>query len=162
MPQSRKLYGHTILLLACMLLSLLHSGCKTTSQTGSKVTATAILHGYTPARILSVTKDVFVSHGYKAQPALGMSLTFEKEGGALSFLLYGDWMERVWLRAKVSVSDLGDGNCSLDCNAKYVRGKGDEFMEDEQSPLNGSAFRKMFKEVHDRLAIPDPAYPVNP
>jgi hypothetical protein len=152
-PFDLHLPGCLAVFLCCALLA----GCKTTSSSGSKVTATTIVQGYTPARVLYVTREVFVSHGYKDEPALGMSLTFEKKGNTMDSLLYGNWTEGVWLRARVTIVDLGSGKCAIDCNATYVRDKGAGFMEDEQSRPGSGPYRKILEEVEKRLAVPEPA-----
>jgi hypothetical protein len=133
------------------------AGCKTTSSSGSKVNATVIVEGHTPARVLYVTREVFISHGYTAEPAAGMALTFEKKGNTMDSLLYGNWSEGVWLRARVAVVDLGSGKCAIDCNAAYVRDKDAGFMEDEQSRPGNGPYRKILEEVKARLAFPDPS-----
>jgi hypothetical protein len=144
--------------LAIAFFCLILTGCKTTSSSGSKVTTTVIVEGNTPARVLYVTREVFLEHGYQDIPAVGMSLTFEKKGNTMDGLLYGNWTEGVWLRARVTVVELSAGRCAIDCNASYVRDKDAGFMEDEQTRPGSGPYRKILEEVKKRLAFPDPAY----
>ena len=127
-PRENRLRVRFGLLLACLLPVVLLSACKTTSASGSKVSATTIIQGQSPARILTATKDVFASHGYTVLPATGLSLTFEKKGNAMDSLLYGNWTEGVYLRAKVTVVELNPEKCAIDCVATYVRGHNDGFI----------------------------------
>jgi len=143
------------------IFCLIFTGCKTTSSSGSKVTATVIVEGNTPARVLYVTREVFIEHGYKDMPAVGVALTFEKKGNTMDGLLYGNWTEGVWLRARVTVVELSGGKCAIDCNASYVRDKDAGFMEDEQTRPGSGPYRKILEEVKQRLAFPDPAYSGN-
>lgn len=146
------------LLLSCAFLA----GCKTTSASGAKVTVSTVIQGHSAVRVLATTKDVFVKRGYEVVPAPGMSLTFEKKGSGADRLLYGNWMEAVYLRARVTVVELDGGRCAIDCVASYVRDPNGGMLEEEISRPGEGPYRKMLQEVEKTLAIPDPGYSKTP
>ena len=62
--------------------------------------------------------EVFRQAGYKLLPApenkdRDLSLIFEKPGGAMATVLYGDWdANKVWSRVKVRIARLAEGQAT--------------------------------------------------
>jgi hypothetical protein len=128
------------------------AACKTTSPSGARVTAAVEIQGRSPAEIRLVTLDVFRTNGYSVTLEGAREMVFEKPASTMSALAYGGLDDlKVWMRARVTITDIGSGRHALDCDAKYVRNRGESVFEDEQGGVGQKPFKTMLKDIKGRV-----------
>jgi hypothetical protein len=148
------------LVLAVGLGGLAGAGCSSIGKRALPVLGSVEIRGVPIERVSDVTAEVFHDHGYKVADRGYTTLTFVRDGSAMSNVAYGNWMgSRIRERARVSLIELSGGGYKLECSATLVRNEG-EPVEDEItiSKWHGPKYQKLLREVARRLKAP----PVEP
>src|ERR1041384_6347615 len=117
-------------LFGTLLVSWFLAGCQTPPSGAEGSLAWVEIDGRTGAEIRQATIDVFNESGYRLKTNTILPVTFEKPGGAMNNLAYGDWDSGVTIRVIVHVSVQNNGTHLLHCNVFRVRDAGDRSVED--------------------------------
>ncbi len=144
---------------ACVCVcAWLCGGCHTPKVPGHDSVAVAVVSGPTPLETARAVSEVFQQAGYKPVPTpankdTDLCLIFEKPGGAMATVLYGDWhANKVWLRVKVRVAALGQGQELVTCDVFRVSDHGDATFETEHklSHARKEPYRELLNRVKAR------------
>jgi hypothetical protein len=127
------------------------TGCKSMEKPASAAFASVTIPGHTPEQICGATMLEFEQAGYTAADIKRTEMVFEREGSRWDQVAYGSWMTKnVWVRVRASVVPLGESSCRLQCQAYWVRDKGEPL---EAAPV---AFpnrkSKPYQELLDKVA----------
>ena len=135
-------------------LLLFGTGCKSTSSGSGSGFASVVIQGNTPGQVLQMAEQVFTEHEYVVALEGPNRLRCEKKAGGMSNVAYGNWMadSPLWQRVRVSAIPLSEAVVKLQCQAYYVRGRG-ETVEEELpiSKLRNGPYDKLLKETSRRL-----------
>jgi hypothetical protein len=148
------------LLLAVALAGLASAGCSSVGKPASPVLGHVEIPEVKIEAVRDTTAQVFHDEGFKVLSNGWTTLTFGTEGSAMDDLTYGNWMgKRIRVRAKVTITELSNGGCRLECSASRIRNEG-EPVEDEIKigKMHGHRYQMMLQEVAKRLQAP----PVKP
>jgi hypothetical protein len=117
-----------------------------------------VFSGATPFEAARAVSDVFQEAGYKPL-ALGenkdMRLEFERPGGAMATILYGDFeANKVWSRVKIRISEVEEGKLLVTCNVFRVRDHGGGVFEREEkvSPYKKRPYQELLEQVKARAS----------
>ena len=101
-----------------------------------------------------MAEQTFTENGYLVILESPNRLRCEKKASGISNAAYGNWMKDspLWQRVRVSAVPLSEAVVKLQCQAYYVRGRG-ETVEEELpiSKLRNGPYEKMLKETSRRL-----------
>lgn len=149
-------------LIAASVFGLLGAGCHTTdnpaaAEATASATAAVQIRGNTPGQITQMATEVFQEHGFTRGSKREGALVFEKPGGKMSNLAYGNWMgdTPIWLRVKLSVIPSGEQQYTLQCKAYHVRDKGSATEEELKiGKMGNGPYQKLLDEVASRFKRP--------
>jgi hypothetical protein len=136
------------------LLLLVAAGCRSTPPAHSNAVASIQIHGHDPGHISQMVERVFLDHGYKLAKGGLFNQVFEKSGGTMNNIAYGNWLDEtpVWSRVKISLTPVQDTVYWLDCEPFLVRGLNSSTEEEiKLSKLRARPYRKLLEEVANRL-----------
>ncbi|MGA2864659.1 MAG: hypothetical protein ABSF95_09240 [Verrucomicrobiota bacterium] len=134
----------------------LGGACQSPKAPGHESLAAVLISGQTPLTTARAVSDVFQKAGYTPVPLppnKDTRLVFEKPGGALATVLYGDWeANKVWYRVKVRIDALGADLQLVTCDVFRVLDHGDAHFEQEQkvTPLKKGPYRHLLNQVKAR------------
>ncbi len=136
------------------VLLLFGAGCKSTSDGSNGGFASVVVHGNTPGQVLQMAEQVFAENQYVVALDGPNRLCCEKKASGMSNVAYGNWMagSPLWQRVRVSAIPLSEAVVKLQCQAYYVRGRG-ETVEEELpiSKLRNGPYEKLLQETSRRL-----------
>jgi hypothetical protein len=139
---------------ALMGLLMAGAGCRSTSGGSDAGFASVVIHGNTPGQVLQMAEQVFVENQYVVALEGPNRLCCEKKASGMSNVAYGNWMagSPLWQRVRVAAVPLSEAVVKLQCQAYYVRGRG-ETVEEELpiSKLRNGPYEKLLKETARRL-----------
>lgn len=143
------------LTIACVALG---SGCRSVNKPASASFASVVIAGLSMEQIEETATAVFQADGYAAFRTQGGQMVFEKEGTQKDQIAYAGvvgahYGERVSVRVRTEIVDLGVGTLRLQCRAYIVRNAGQSFSEEEVPLLNMKSrpYQKLLDEVARRL-----------
>jgi hypothetical protein len=129
------------------------TGCQSFSQgPADDSTASIKVFNRTPDQILTVTRRVFLAHGFYETAAAGNQITFERPGTTADKMAYGSYMfdQTVNLRVVVTINPIDNAYTLVGCKAWQVQ-RGAGGVIDETHEVRG--FRKRpYKELMDKIS----------
>ena len=133
---------------ACLFL-VLAAGCRSARSASS-----VQIQGNTPGQISLVAAEVFRENGYKVVQLQPTGLIAEKQGSRMNDIAYGDWLgdSPVWVRVELSIRQISETICGVQCRAYIVRDYGAASEEQlKLSHLQSGPCKKILDEVAARL-----------
>jgi len=130
------------------------AGCKSTNKSPTGGFASVVIRGNTPGQIRNVATEVFKENGFKNTSPRPDEMLFEKEGGKMSNIAYGNWISDtpVWIRVKAAVVSAGELSYRLECRAYVVRDRGGSTEEEiPMGRLKAGHYQKILDEVAKRF-----------
>ncbi|MBC8002717.1 MAG: hypothetical protein H7X97_09025 [Opitutaceae bacterium] len=148
--------SHRVFLIGglALLCATLFSGCRSMTMPASASFASVVIAGHSVQEIEKATVAVFQADGYRASLPGGGVMVFEKEGSRQKELAYSGLSgERVDVRVRAEIEDLGTGSHRLQCQAFIVQDAGDSFFAEENrlSNLRRLPYQKLLDEAAKRL-----------
>jgi hypothetical protein len=141
-----------------VVCACLGGGCQSPKGLGHQSLASVVISGPAPFATARAVSEVFEKAGYAPVPLppnKDMRLVFEKPGGAMATLLYGDWApNKVWYRVKVRIAVLGPDLELVTCDLYRVLDHGDPHLEQEQkvTPFKKGPYRALLSQVKARAS----------
>ena len=153
-------FSHTDLglRLALLCMAFIISGCASSDQSASASFASVVILNRSVDQIQATTMTVFQNAGYHGLKKDDGTLEFEKEASATAQLAYSSFGrsmfdEKVNVRVRTEIADLGAGAHRLQCQAWIVRKDSNPFFEEEQrrSKMYRGQYQKLLEEVAAKL-----------
>lgn len=137
----------------CLGLALaLAAGCRTTSPSGAKVSASVIITNATAADINLAAMDVFAKAGFNPKSATAKTLLLERPGGTMNNILHGAWSSKGTVeRVRLRILDYPPDAHLVECDAVVVEHPDEFVMEDEKHVLGTGEFQKLLEKVKARF-----------
>ena len=138
-------------------LGLGATGCQSSFDKGPAQTAlTSItVNDQTRSQIFTVTRQVFLAHGFTETVKKNDQLTFERPGTTADNLAYGSLLfdQKVNIRAVVTTTSVNPNQTLVGCNAWLCQAGGDAFLNDEHKvgPLRKGPYEELMKEIQMQL-----------
>jgi hypothetical protein len=143
-------------------IGLVMTGCQSFPQgPADDSTASVKVFNRTPDQILSVTRRVFLAHGFYETAAAGNQLTFERAGTTTDKMAYGSYMfdQTVNLRVIVTVKPIDSTYTLVGCKAWQVQSGGGGIIDDthEVRGLRKRPYEDLMDKIKEQLLEPQPS-----
>ncbi len=151
-PRHRVVQALGVALLATLLTAV--SGCKSGPDKGGSGFASVIISGNTPGQVLEAAEQIFIQNGYVARADGPNRVVCEKQGSGWNNVAYGNWIgdTPVWQRVRLTAVALGEAVVRLDCQAYYVRDRGQTTEEELPiSKMRSGPYQKLLKKTARHL-----------
>ncbi len=128
------------------------TGCRTTSPSGAKVSASVIIPHASLTDISVATMDVFAKAGFTAKSATEKTLLLERPGGTWDNILHNDWSTAGTLdRVRIHILDYPPDAHLVECNAVVVSHPNEFVFEEEKQMFRTGEFKKLLNAVKARF-----------
>jgi hypothetical protein len=128
------------------------TGCRTTSPSGAKVSASVIIPHASLTDISVATMDVFAKAGFTAKSATEKTLLLERPGGTWDNILHNDWSTAGTVeRVRIHILDYPPDAHLVECNAVVVSHPNEFVFEEEKQVLGTGEFKKLLHAVKARF-----------
>jgi hypothetical protein len=149
-------------MLALAAISLGVTGCQSFSQgPADDSTASIKVFNRTPDQILTVTRRVFLAHGFYETAATGNQITFERPGTTADKIAYGSYMfdQTVNLRVIVTVKPIDSANTLVSCKAWQIQSGGGGVIDDTHQVLGlrKRPYEDLMDKIKEQLLEPQPS-----
>jgi len=115
--------------------------------------AQVMVTGVSEAQIETKAEDVFLRHGFDFKGAGSGRIEFERAGGTINNLLYGNWQENdVTTKVTVFVIPKGPGTYALRARSVGVRHTFGADSDTEMFDVQGSRYGVILKKIAKELA----------
>jgi len=137
----------------CLGLALaLAAGCRITSPSGAKVSASVIITNTAVADISVAAMDVFAKAGYNPKSATSKTLLLERPGGTMNNILHGAWSSKGTVeRVRIRILDYPPNGHLVECDAVVVEHPDEFVMEEEKHVLGTVEFQNLLEKVKARF-----------
>ncbi len=138
------------MLLLCAAGWVVLAGCQS-DKTSSGSSDGVVIQGNTPGQIRVAAEEVCREHGFVVARPGSELVVVEKPGSRMNNIAYGNWVDKkgVWLRLKLTVSQVGEARHRLECQAFLVRDRGGS--TEEEIRTRNRPYQSLLEEVAARL-----------
>jgi hypothetical protein len=138
------------------------TGCQSFSQgPADDSTASIKVFNRTPDQILTVTRRVFLAHGFYETAAAGNQITFERPGTTADKMAYGSYMfdQTVNLRVIVTVKPIDSTYTLVGCKAWQIQSGGGGVIDDKHEVLGlrKRPYEDLMDKIKEQLLEPQPS-----
>ena len=140
------------------------TGCQSFPQgPADDSTASVKVFNRTTDQILTVTRKVFLAHGFYQTSAVGNQITFERPGTTADKMAYGSYMfdQTVNLRVIVTVKPIDSTNTLVGCKAWQVQSGAGGVIDDTHEVLG--LRKRPYEDLMDKIKeqLLEPQQPAN-
>ncbi len=128
--------------------------CGCSSLGGGKPAGQAqvVISGHSEGAIQSKAEEVFYRHDFAFKGGDAGKLYFERAGGTLDNLFYGNWQgEDTYTKVTLFISPQGEDSFVLRARSVVVRDTFGEAVDEEIFDIQGSRYGVLLNKIRDEL-----------
>ncbi len=134
------------------LCALVVSGCSSVGGGKPAGQSQVVISGHSEGEIQMKAEDVFFRHGFAFKGGDSDKLFFERAGGTLDNLLYGNWQgEDTYTKVTVFVTRRDDDSFELRARSVVVRDTFGEAVDEENFDIQGARYGVILKKIAAEL-----------
>lgn len=140
------------------LAVLFNSGCKSMGGGSPNGQAQVVVNNVIKAQIEAKAEEVFYRHGFDFKGAGEGHMQFERPGGAMGNILYGNWQENdVTTRVTLFIIPKGPTTFALRARSMAVRKTFGADSDTELFDVAGSRYKSILDKIAKELAAENPS-----
>jgi hypothetical protein len=134
------------------LSALVVGGCSSIGGGLPAGQAQVVISGHSEGEIQLKAEEVFYRHDFAFKGGNAGRMYFERAGGALDNLLYGNWQgEDTFTKVTLFIKPLGDDSFELRARSMVVRDTFGEAVDDENFDVQGARYGVLLNKIRAEL-----------